>query len=397
MELMNTRRTWWVLALGVLVACRAAAGAEWRPAVVRLSDGTTVTGSLYIPNDSIQIYDAARRRRYTLRPAELKRLETIIERQGLEERWLFRQSGLDDKVRTGRYYPVREYRTRATFHDGRQVSGHVIAKTVHVRTEDRRLRYILRHKHEGDVGQHLGDLVYVRSIDFLGEGAGASGSIEGALTLPAGETLRRVVAINREKLFSAEAAVNPASGRFRVENCTEGEYDLAVVTDRAIYLHFGREADEDAGRLNAEQVAEIQEWVDRLRDFFHSQTVLYAAGNPERAFALVRQERRGGTTLPGLELLHRYEVWAMHQPEEEWQIEKRFVLWRDAGREQSIRRLEVVLSPELSGHSVCADNETVALEARLRRASEPLIAPPPEEEAATPPRREETVPTPDEE
>jgi len=391
MGMMDGKRTMWLPIIALMIVVRVAAGAEWMPATVRLSDGTTVTGSVYIPDDRIQIYDETVKRRYTVRPAELKRIETIIEKQGLEEKWLFRESGLDDKVRTGRYYPVREYRTRATFHDGRQVNGHVIAKTVYVKTGEKKLRYILRHKHEGEVGEHLSDLLYVRSIDFLPEGAGARGTIEGTLALPTGEVIRRIIAVNRDKLFSAEATFNAASGRFRVANCTEGTYDLSVVTNRAVYTYFSREKDEGAARLDTDEVAQIQAWVDKLRDFFHSQTIVYAAGNPERAFALVWEERRGGTTLPGLELLHRYDIWAMHRPKEQWQIEKRFFLWRAVSRDLTLEKLDIVVSPELGGHTISADVQTVELETTLQRNKEPLVPPPSQQEPREPDPVAETV------
>ena len=41
------------------------------------------------------LQNQAQRRRYTVRLAEVKLLETVIEKQSMEEKWIFRESGLD--------------------------------------------------------------------------------------------------------------------------------------------------------------------------------------------------------------------------------------------------------------------------------------------------------------
>ncbi len=107
-----------------------------------------------------------------------------------------------------------------------------------------------------------------------------------------------------------------------------------------------------------------------LRDFFHSQTITYAAGSPKRTFALVWQERRGGTTLPGLERLHRYEVWAMSRPKDEWLVDKRFFLWRVPSQDAALKPLRVVVVPALGGHAV-AQTPELKLDLELRRRGDP--------------------------
>jgi hypothetical protein len=361
----------------LLVCGPAAAGErEWLPAAVELSDGTRLDGRIHVTGGSVILQNEAHRRRYTVRAAEMAKLEQTIERQSMEEKWLFKESGLDDKVYTGEVYPVRHYTTRITFHDGRQLEGHIIAKTLYVESDGERQRFMLRRKDEGKLGQTLEDLLYVRSVTFKEEGAGVRGTIEGTIIVPEGERLQQVMAVNRDKLFSIEVGFNPFSGQFRVPDCTEGTYDLIAVTDGAIYLYFSRERDEGASRMHAVQVAEVQAWVDRLRDFFHEQRIVYAAGNEERAFALVRKERHGGTTLQGAELIRRYDVWAMHKPRGEWQIEKRMFLRRLVSETPVAERRDVVVSAALGGHAISAGQESLELELKLARNREPLIPPP---------------------
>jgi hypothetical protein len=377
--MMHLRKTQVVVLLLALAACRFAGAVQRVHARVHLSDGSTVQGTAYIPSDRFYLYSESEERRYTIAIGEVRKIENIIERQSMEEKWLFRESGLDDKVRTGRRYPVRTYRTRVTFHDGRVLSGHLIARTLYVDAGGEKHRFTLRHKQEGRVGQTLSDLDYVRSVEFSEEGRGAVGTIEGRLQVPEGEVLAKILAVNRDKLLSVNVPFNATSGRFRAEGCTEGTYDLVAVTDRAIYLYFSREREEEARRLNTADVRAVQGWIDQLRDFFHSQRILYGAGTGKDALVLVLSERRGGTTLAGLQLLRRYDVWAMHRPKEQWQIRRRLYLWRTASRDLDLEPLQAVITPALGGHTVSAEKRDLEVNAELTR-NDRVAIPPPERE-----------------
>ncbi len=358
-----------VLVLVLWAGGLAVAEVDWTPATVTLGDGTVLRGKVHLPQNRFYLLNEAQQRRYSVDVAELKTFESVIERQGLEDKWIFRESGRDDKVYTGERFPVRYYQTRVTFGDGRQLTGHMIAKTLYVDVDGEKQRYILRRKDEGKVGEQLTDLTYVRRIEF-DAADGVRGTLEGTLKLPWGENLRTVVAVNRGRGFSIRASTDTMSGRFRVADCTEGAYDLVVVTDKAIYTCFSVERQPDGGRFDSEQVSELQGWVDKLRDFFHSQTVLYAAGTDRRACSLLLLERRGGTTLQGAELLHRYDVWTMHKPRDEWQIEKRMFVWRAVSRDLGLDALPVIVSSDLAGHAITADSPNLKIELDLASAEE---------------------------
>ena len=363
------------LAWAALALAAPGARAEWLPGTVNLSDGASIRGEVYVPNDRILIQSDAQSSRYTVRTAEIARLENTIEKQSMEEKWIFKESGSDEKVYLGQYYPVRQYMTQVTFHDGNNLLGHVIGATLYVRNSDGQQRFILREKEEGKVGQKLDDLRYVRSVVFDAAGAGARGTIAGRLKLPPGEQLRAVLALNRDKLFSVEGKFNPDGDAFTVTDCTQGTYDIVIITDKAIYLDFSLEREKGAQRLDADAAKDIQAWVTALRDFFPTQTITYAAGNRERTFALVRQERRGGTTLAGLGLLYRYEVWAMARPKDQWVIEKRFFLWRSPSETEDLKPLRVVVDPALGGHAVSAQAANVTLDVQLQPQGEEAIPP----------------------
>lgn len=363
----------WLGALAALACARVAAAVDWTPATVRLSDGTTLQGDAYITNGRILLMNEAQKRRYSIRTEEMARIETSTEEQTMEEKWIFKESGLDDKVFTGKYYPVRHYMTKITFHDGREVEGHIIAATLYVKVEGEKQRFILRRKDEGKVDQKPEDLLYVEKIIFGDAGAGVRGTISGTVTPPQGEKLEKVLALNRTKLICIEARLEGGPGVFRFTDCTEGTYDLLVVTDRAVYLYMSRENDDGARRLDAAMVASINEWQARLRDFFHKREVVYAAGDEAQLFALVRMERYGGTTLAGAEMVRRYEIWATHMPQDEWQIEKRFFIYRVLSGDRDLPRRKICLDPALGGHKISAENPELKLSLKPAAAGETLI------------------------
>jgi len=376
-------------AMAVLTAFAAAApqagAANWMPGAVELSTGERVVGEIYLTGDSLYIYNEAQKRRYMVSSSEIKTLQTIIEKQSMEQKWFFKEDGRDVKVYTGQMYPVRHYRTRVTFHDGKTLEGHIIAKTLYVKSGGEKLRFLLRRKDEGEVGQTLEDLPYVRVVLFEGgEEAGVKGTITGELKLPPGERFRKILAINRQNNFIIEGRTLQNGRLFRFTDCTSGTYDLVVVTDKAVYLCFSREREKDCCRLDENGVREVQQWVDLLRDFFHEQRILYAAGNRQKTFALIRKERYGGTTLEGAALVRRYDIWVMHKPKKEWQILKRLFVWRQVSKRREVPREEIVIVPSLGGHLVSKERSELHLKLQLSRTKEVPIPPPPPSKEAQP-------------
>ena len=379
---MNSTRSnsalWFAVAAAWFAALALPASAvEWVPGAVELSTGERITGEICLAADSLYIYNEAQKKQYMISSSEMKTLETVIEKQSMEEKWFFREDGRDVKVYTGEMYPVRYYRTRITFHDGKALEGHIITKTLYVKTEGGTHRFLLRRKDEGQVGETLEDLPYVRAVLFeSGEEAGVKGTIEGELKLPPGERLRKMLAINRQNSFIIEGRTAGDGRLFRFTDCTGGTYDLVVVTDKALYLCFSREREKDCCRLDQKAVGEMQQWVDLLRDFFHEQRILYAAGDQRKTFALIRKERYGGTTLEGAALVRRYDVWVMYKPKKEWQITKRLFVWRQVSEHREVPREEIVIDPSLGGHVVSKEQSELHLKLELSPTKELPIPPP---------------------
>ncbi len=364
------------VAVSVVLAAPTLAGIPWHAGAVEMSDGETVVGKIYITDDRLIIYNETQKRFYTVRAPQIKTIESLVEKEYMERVWFFKESGSDEKVYTGERYPVRMFNTRITFHDGNHLEGHIIARTFYVDSGGRRRRLILRRKLEGDKGESLDDLVYVRTI-ILDEGeGGVLGSISGTVRLPEGERLLGMKAIHRQNDFAIAAELS-GGGRFRFVHCTKGTYDLVAISNRAIYVYFSREKEEKCSRLHAGVLKEIHVWIKKLRDFFHAQELIYGAGNEDGAYVLVRMERYGRTTLPGTELLRRYEVWHVHKPADEWQIKKRLFIHRERSGDRNDPRERLVIRPALGGHVVDADHSDLTLEFQLGPSDEvPVPAPP---------------------
>jgi hypothetical protein len=351
--------------------CRAGFAADqpaWRDAEVELSDGRTVAGQVALANDQLILHDEAQQKKYALRLAEMRQFETLVEKEAMERKWFFKEDGRDEKVYTGELYPVRYFKARVTFGGGRSLEGHIIGTVLYFRSgpDEAAERRFLTMKMEGKVGEKLDDLVYVKRISLKGTAAGVLGSIGGTVRLPAGEKLLAVIAIHcqDDMSLSAELAGN---GAFKFTDCTQGTYDLVVLSDRAIYAGFSAEKAAESARLGAETLNEISAWSKNVRDFFDAHDALYGAGNKERAHVLVRMERGRdrANTLQADTMFRRYEVWLMEKPADEWQIRKRFLLHRDLSLGKDVPRERMEIRPELAGQRISGERSELTLSLQL--------------------------------
>jgi len=374
------RRLSSIVAVAALLACPPLFAADklaWREAEVELSDGRTVAGRIALVDDQLIIHNEAQGKKYTVRLAEMKQFETLLEKESMEKKWFFKEDGRDEKVYTDEVYPVRYFNTRVTFGDGRTLEGHIISTSAFLKVGDAAPeRRFLTMKMEGKVGQKLDDLVYVKRFTLKGETAGVLGSISGTVRLPVGEKLLAVIAIHCKDDISLTAELG-GNGAFKLTECTQGTYDLVILSDRAIYAGFSAEKADGGGRLGAETLKEIADWSKNVRDFFDLHDPLYGAGSPERAYVLVRMERardRANTLQPDT-MFRRYEVWLMEKPENEWQIQKRFVLRRDLSAGKDIPRERMEIRPELAGQKISAERSELTLSLELAPGDAPLPHP----------------------
>ena len=384
-----------VLFLGVLLVNGANANdREWRPAVVSLSDGTRVSGEVTFTQNSLNMFHAEHERRYDVPVSDMKKLETLIERQYMDEKWIFREDGRDEKVYTGDKYPIRRLTHRVTFGDGSELTGKIHGRSFYLRDDKGKVqRFALKRKLEGEVGDQLEDLVYVKSIIFQDKAKGVLGMIHGTVFLPRGEELITVVALNRTTDLSLKAQTN-RQGRFIVKDAMAGTYDLFIITGeyrkmggkqrpdaKKIYCYISREKELRAIRLNAGIMKKIEDWKKNVRSVFDVERPIYGAGDPKDIYVLTHMERTSKLAWSFPEqwewvgVLKRFEIWRMKKQDDDWEITKRHFVHRELIDDAKDPAEQVVVDSQLGGHKLNADNPKLKLTFELGPTDEEPIPP----------------------
>ncbi len=148
------------------------------PGRVELSDGSIHAGLLYLTRDKrLKIYDAAIERQREIPLRAVKQIDCAIEKEWMEREWKFKESASDQRIYTGRSYPVREYLHTITLADGRTITG-PMSEIIYVelppndssqaagegKAEPKVERFLLHKRSKGEAGQELKSLVYVKRI-----------------------------------------------------------------------------------------------------------------------------------------------------------------------------------------------------------------------------------------
>lgn len=136
------------------------------PGSIELSDGTVRAGGLFLtPGMRLKIFDTRARQHREFPLASIQKIRCTIQREWMEAEWRFKESANDDKVFTGRSYPVREYVHTLVLTDGRTIEG-PLSGIVYLRRPGERgvERHILFKRQKGPVGGSLKSLVHVHAI-----------------------------------------------------------------------------------------------------------------------------------------------------------------------------------------------------------------------------------------
>jgi hypothetical protein len=147
------------------------------PGYIELSDGSIHPGQIYLTRDKrLKIADEQSERQREVPLSSVKQIDCTIKKEWLEKEWKFKELAKDEKMFTGRSYPVREYEHTITLNDGRTISGGLSeivyvqpidnksAKSGASRPEIKAEQFILNKRNKGEIGEDLHSLVYVKSI-----------------------------------------------------------------------------------------------------------------------------------------------------------------------------------------------------------------------------------------
>jgi hypothetical protein len=146
------------------------------PGYIELSDGSIHPGQIYLTRDKrLKIADEQSERQREVPLSAVKQIVCTIKKEWLEKEWKFKELAKDEKMFTGRSYPVREYEHTIRLNDGRTISGGLseivyvepidnTAKSGASRPETKAEQFILNKRNKGEIGEDLHSLVYVKSI-----------------------------------------------------------------------------------------------------------------------------------------------------------------------------------------------------------------------------------------
>ena len=131
-----------------------------------LSNGDRLAGQVHLTRDAVlKFFDPKREKLLRFRLDELTHIEQkpVVERMEKEWRWL--ENANDEKVYTGREYPVRELVTVLHLKRGPTLEGPMNA-LLWVTNENGSQRFLLHKRQKGKPGTTLKELLYVKLVDL---------------------------------------------------------------------------------------------------------------------------------------------------------------------------------------------------------------------------------------
>lgn len=136
------------------------------PGYVELSDGTIRPGRLFLTRDHrLKVFDDKEERQRQVPLQAIRRIDCSVVKEWMEKEWRFKENASDEKLYTGRSYPVREYLHVVTLANGRTLRGPLSCILyVQAEGEDEPERFLLHKRDKGDPGTDLKALVYVRTV-----------------------------------------------------------------------------------------------------------------------------------------------------------------------------------------------------------------------------------------
>ena len=136
------------------------------PGYLRLSNGDRVDGNVHLTRDAtIKFTDPDRKKLLRIRLSELTHIEQKVITERMEKEWRWLENANDQKVYTGREYPMRKLQTVLHMKTGRTLQG-LVTVLLYVTNENGRQRFVLHKRQKGKPGEKLTDLLYVTLVDF---------------------------------------------------------------------------------------------------------------------------------------------------------------------------------------------------------------------------------------
>lgn len=173
-----------------------------------------------------------------------------------------------EKVFIGEPFPVRELQAVVTFNSGETLAGSLDRAAVYIYPEDSWTaeKFVLRAKEKGEEGESMEDLIHVRSIRFLEEGADFPASHRVEFRTIGPDSPESVWAMTRNTLTRLEP--EPVDGQGdEVE--ISGVYGegilLALRSEGQFYVGWRNRADETLSQAARHHLEEMRDYYNERR------------------------------------------------------------------------------------------------------------------------------------
>ena len=336
MEHRSWLRRWTALAgcwiIGSLFAVHARAAAEAEaPAVVTLSDGTALSGSLrMVGSRPLTLVPFGQDRQSTFLFSDVVSIQHEPETSSMERSWTFKESGKADKVYLDGEYPLLNFRTSVTLISGTVVTGHVISAVMTLQGDQGQQKIFLQRQIKGTLEQKLADVVFVSGIRMTAHALAGGGVIRGRVEGFGNVCSATALDNARQQILTAQVTKD---NQFDFGTVLPGTYDVCVLTDTHVLAgHSDDTPRESAGdKLQEGDLAAINTKFPLADDFFKDRWIVRLRGNRGFAKALVYKRRsdyyEAEKWTPGGFLWH-LEVWSWHLADPDWKIDRRHILIR---------------------------------------------------------------------
>jgi len=142
-----------------------------RPGSAVVSNGTKLEGQLWSTAATpLRVWQADDKTYRDIEWSAIKKLEVIVDSATMEKDWRWLKEGSDEKVYSGKSYPLVELRYTITLANDQTITGGVVSP-VYVFDGKKVFNLALYKKFKGNLDQTLDDVVYIKSITFTGDAA----------------------------------------------------------------------------------------------------------------------------------------------------------------------------------------------------------------------------------
>ncbi len=307
--------------------------AESAEAVVTMSDGSTISGTLSIIGSNpltISPNGESRQRQFYLR--DMLSIEHGIESANMKRPWVYKEAGSIEKFYFDeKEYPFVNFLTKITLVDGSVVTGHIVSAAFNIRDSAGKHKLFLQRQIKGEKGQAMEEAVFPSSIRFPGSKAKDAmplmGVVEGLGKLEKATAFD----IERENVVAGKISED---GKFDFGNLLPGYYDVTILTDSHALTGFSQAVPSNVkdNPLQEEDLDNLKKVFPLTDDFFKERWLMCISGSRNYAKTLAYKRRADyvddmGNPVKGVRIWH-LELMTWHLPESEWQLDRRFILIR---------------------------------------------------------------------